>query len=99
MSINLIQRFSLQPLGKTPLPLMKDGFHLTTLSSILRRRSSLADTRAGGHRESAWRSLDIPGKSHGIVFTLAPAGRLPTLEALVPSSRVALPESGGFPSL
>jgi hypothetical protein len=32
---------------------VKDASIFTTLSSILKQQSSLADTRDGGHRESA----------------------------------------------
>ncbi len=67
------------------------------LPSSLRQRSSPADTHDEDHPESAWRSLDIPRESDVVVFAAAPAGHLPALEVLVPSSHGALPDKVGFP--
>ena len=65
----------------------------------LRQPSSPADTHYEDHRESAWRSPDIPPEFDAVVFAVALAGRLPPLEALVLGSHGALPDSTGFSSL
>lgn len=70
MSISLIQRFSLQPLGKTPLRMMKDGFHLTTLSSVLKQRSSRVGARDEGRLESASPSLGLLQEGEANVFAV-----------------------------
>jgi hypothetical protein len=95
MSSSLIDR-SVGGSGRHAAVLLKDDPHLTTLLSSLRPQSSPNDTRDEDHPESAWRSPDIPPESGVVVFAVARAGRLPALEALVPGSHVALPDSSGF---
>jgi hypothetical protein len=98
MSISLIHRFGLRPLRKTLLVSERDGLHLRAFPS-LRQPSFPADTHDEDHRGSPWRSPDIPPESDVVAFAVAPAGRLPALEALVPGSHGAVPGSSGFPLL
>jgi hypothetical protein len=98
MSIRLIHQFCGRA-GRHFYLGEKRAFVSLPFPSILRQRSSPADTHDEDPPESAWSLLDIPRESDVVVFAAAPAGHLPALEALVPDSHVALPDSSGFSTL
>ena len=95
MSIRLIHQFCGRG-GRHFCPGEKGAVVSLPFPSPLRQRSSPADTHDEDHPESDWSSLDIPRESDGVVFAVGPAGHLPALEALVPDSHGALPDSSGL---
>jgi hypothetical protein len=98
MSIRLIPQFCGRA-GRHFCLGEKRAFVSLPFPSILRQQSSPADIHDEDPPESAWRSLVIPRESDVVVFAAAPAGHLPALEALVPDSHGALPDSSGFSTL